>query len=438
MNVETLDRALCGDIWTSDAMDALLREIASFGHRLAGSPGERKAQRAVTARLKRWGLKTRFQRFAVDSWVRGPARLAVPARGLDLPCEALVYSASTGAKTRSFELVDLFEGTPGDFERNRRSLRGKAVLFSRKDYQEHAKPDATWSRYNAALQAGAKAFVVGSFGSPGVISGQVLHVKGATPPLAPAVAVSGESVAALRRAAKNGTARVSLSVSCETVRRFTGNVVAELAGRRKAPAVVLGAHLDGFDLSPGADDNGSGVAVVCEVARLFAVHRVRPLRPVRFVFFTGEELGRLGSEAYASGLDPASVGVYFNFDLPANGGYPGLFTMMGASDPGYWSRLQDAVHYRFPVREIVSRASDHYSFYRRGIPCIWEIARNAGTRSPAALHHTAHDTLEYVNSNELKEAATLAAKLVLRLALDEDFPFAPFDPIPEEKVPHFS
>jgi Zn-dependent M28 family amino/carboxypeptidase len=132
------------------------------------------------------------------------------------------------------------------------------------------------------------------------------------------------------------------------------------------------------------------------------------------------------------------VGVYFNFDLPANGGFPGLYTMMKDNDPAFWARLQEEMSFRFPVLEIVASASDHYSFYRRGIPCIWEISRNSGSRGPASLHHTAHDNLEYVNSNELKEAATMATKIVLYLTRRKPFPFKPFEPLPEESVPHFS
>ena len=197
--------------------------------------------------------------------------------------------------------------------------------------------------------------------------------------------------------------------------------------------IILGAHLDTFDLSPGADDNGSGVAVVCELARLLSRHRGKFRRSIRFVLFTGEELGRLGSERYAGAIkDKSRVALYFNFDLPANGGYPRLYSMTGRSDPELWRALSEKMCYTFPVKEVLSRTSDHYSFYRRGIPCIWEIACNAGTRSPAGLHHTALDRLEYVNPNELKEAATMGAKIVLYLARVKDSPFGLLTPVPED------
>jgi Iap family predicted aminopeptidase len=380
-------------------MDRLLRDIASFGHRFTGSAGERKAQKILLRRLRGWGLASRLQRFKVATWERGSSKLTVPSLKMDLPCLAMVFSGSTKGKARTYEVVDLFEGTPGDFRRNNVDLRGKAVLFSKKDYQEREKSPGM-RRYETALQAGAKAFLVGTFRWPGVISTATLRLPDNLGPAPPALTLSGESVAALKRAMAAGAKRIAISTMCEDVSRFSGNVIAELPGQRSDQAVVLGAHLDTFDISTGADDNGSGVAVVCEVARLLATHKVKLLRPVRFVFFTGEELGRLG--------------------------------------PDFWVRLQKTMQYRFPVLEIIARASDHYSFYSRGIPCLWEIAHRSGSRSPASLHHTPYDTLEYINPNELKEAATMAAKVVLYLTQRNAFPFRHFQPLPDDKVPHFS
>jgi len=432
VNLKKADREICGDIWTGDAMESLLGDIASFGNRFTGSRGEKKARKTVVERLEGWGVDTRVQRFKVDTWVRSGSRLRVPAKDLEIPCLAFVFSRSTGGRARTLEVVDLFEGTPGDFRRHGGKIKGKAVLFSRKDYEElEEKRDL--SRTEEAVRAGAEALIVGTYRSPGVVSTASLKIRASCgkPPIT--VGISGESVALLRRAMRSGARKVSLSTSCENVSRFTGNVVGFLPGRRKDQEIVLGAHLDTFDLSPGADDNGSGVAVVSEVARLLATHGVRLERPVRFLFFTGEELGRLGSEKYAENAENRKrIGVFFNFDLPANGGYPRLYAMTGKNDPGFWDGLMESMHYRFPVKEILSRASDHYSFYRRGVPCIWEIAHRSGSRSPSALHHTALDTLEYVNPNELKEAATMAAKIVLYLGTRKRWPFAPHEPVPEE------
>ncbi len=77
------------------------------------------------------------------------------------------------------------------------------------------------------------------------------------------------------------------------------NTVADLVGREEPDElVVLGAHLDSWDLGTGATDNGAGAGAVIEAARLLARSGARPRRTIRFVLFSGEEQGLLGSKAY--------------------------------------------------------------------------------------------------------------------------------------------
>src|SRR5207302_6213901 len=77
------------------------------------------------------------------------------------------------------------------------------------------------------------------------------------------------------------------------------NRVGEIRGSEKPEEyVVVGAHLDSWDLGQGATDNGTGTAVVLETARILAKSGVKPRRTVRFILFTGEEQGLHGSRAY--------------------------------------------------------------------------------------------------------------------------------------------
>src|SRR5581483_5622326 len=79
------------------------------------------------------------------------------------------------------------------------------------------------------------------------------------------------------------------------------NTVAEIRGTQHPDEVVLlGAHLDSWDLGTGTTDNGAGAMAVLEAARILAAAHVRPARTIRFALFTGEEQGLLGSTAYAS------------------------------------------------------------------------------------------------------------------------------------------
>jgi Predicted aminopeptidases len=78
------------------------------------------------------------------------------------------------------------------------------------------------------------------------------------------------------------------------------NTVAEIPGERPGQVVILGAHLDSWDLGQGVTDNGTGSMVVLEAARAIARSGLKPKRTIRFILFSGEEEGLLGSKAYAA------------------------------------------------------------------------------------------------------------------------------------------
>src|SRR5690606_17297154 len=85
---------------------------------------------------------------------------------------------------------------------------------------------------------------------------------------------------------------------------WSANVIGEIPGSsRPEEIVLLGAHLDSWDLTPGAQDDGAGVAIVMEAARLIAALPSRPARTLRVVLFANEEFGLSGAREYARTLD---------------------------------------------------------------------------------------------------------------------------------------
>ena len=94
------------------------------------------------------------------------------------------------------------------------------------------------------------------------------------------------------------------------------NVLAELPGRRSDNTIMVGAHLDSVQAGPGIQDNGSGSAAILEVALQMA--KVKPVNPVRFAWWGGEESGLVGSTAYVEGLsedEQKKIALYLNFDM---------------------------------------------------------------------------------------------------------------------------
>ena len=121
-------------------------------------------------------------------------------------------------------------------------------------------------------------------------------------PKIPAAAVATEDAAQLHRLLQRGPVRVHFTLGCRTLPEVdSNNVVAEVRGREKPDEVVLlGAHLDSWDLADGANDDGAGVAMMMEAGRLIAQLKPAPRRTVRVVLFMNEENGSAGGLGYAA------------------------------------------------------------------------------------------------------------------------------------------
>lgn len=115
----------------------------------------------------------------------------------------------------------------------------------------------------------------------------------------PVLSLGKEDTEFLRRLMKREMVRLQLEVQNDFMPVPAGerNVVGEISGTGEG-IVVVGAHFDSWDWAQGANDNGSGVAAVLETARILRSMDIKPKATIRFVFFSGEEQGCLGSRAY--------------------------------------------------------------------------------------------------------------------------------------------
>ena len=135
-------------------------------------------------------------------------------------------------------------------------------------------------------------------GSPGFIS-----------PV-PQIVIGNDDYVQFQRLIRGGEhvrieADITNTFTRDTLQQY--NTVAELRGtERPDEVVILGAHLDSWDLATGGTDNGAGAIAVLEAARILKASGVQPQRTIRFVLFTGEEEGLLGSQAYVESARQAS------------------------------------------------------------------------------------------------------------------------------------
>jgi hypothetical protein len=206
------------------------------------------------------------------------------------------------------------------------------------------------------------------------------------------------------------------------------NTVGEIPGSDKPnESVVLGGHLDSWDLGQGTTDDGTGTVVVLEAARILVKTGARPHRTIRFILFTGEEQGIHGSHAYVEQhkSEMPHISMCLVHDL-GTGRVKGI-GLMGHAAIKPILEEQLASLRPFGVTDLSLRrmgGSDHASFDRAGVPgfyCQQEPAEYRFT------HHSQSDTLDKAHEPDLIQGAQVMAVAALRVANLPDL-------LPREKV----
>jgi len=195
------------------------------------------------------------------------------------------------------------------------------------------------------------------------------------------------------------------------------NVVGEIRGYEKPDeAVILGAHLDSWELGTGALDNGCNAALVVEAARAIKAMGTLPKRTIRFVLFTGEEQGTIGSYAYvkshAAELDKIRGVVIFD----SGSGRTTGFSLGGRTDTEAGLRQILKPLDSWGATEHTSDASfgtDNFDFLLEGVPTF---VANQEISNYLANYHAASDTFDKVDERELKMNAAVAALAVWGIA----------------------
>jgi hypothetical protein len=202
------------------------------------------------------------------------------------------------------------------------------------------------------------------------------------------------------------------------------NTIAEIPGTELPhEAVIVSAHLDSWDGpgSQGAQDNGTGSSVTLEAARILMAAGAKPKRTIRFILWTGEEQGLLGSRGYVQSLseeEAAGISAVFVDDGGTN--YEGGLVCIEPMAP-ILTAATTPVNEAFPdmpveirVRENMPRGggSDHVPFNRVGIPGFFWVESGIGGREGKNyryIHHTQHDTTRYALEEYLVQSSTCAA-----------------------------
>jgi Zn-dependent M28 family amino/carboxypeptidase len=197
----------------------------------------------------------------------------------------------------------------------------------------------------------------------------------------------------------------------------TSNVVAELkGGELPNEVVILGAHLDSWELGTGALDNGCNAALVIDSLRAIKTAGVRPWRTIRFILFSGEEEGLLGSWAYVRAHQNELDNIVGVVILDAGSGPVTGFSTGGRKDVDAALAPMMQPFAQWKGDQLTNDAwtgTDHYDFMLEGVPTLMA---NQSEANYLVNYHATSDTYDKVDFTQLKKNEAMAAELVFELA----------------------
>jgi carboxypeptidase Q len=194
--------------------------------------------------------------------------------------------------------------------------------------------------------------------------------------------------------------------------------------------VILGAHLDSWDLGTGVTDNGTGSIVVLEAARIISRSGLKPKRSIRFILFSGEEQGLIGSRAYAAAHEREADSIQAVLVVDNGTGAITGQALQGREDlKELWEQLLAPVAHldADSIRSASKMGTDHLSFLPYGVP---GFNFDQLPRGYDHTHHTQSDTYDKAVAGDLKQASAVMAITAWELAnLPELIPRGPRSPV---------
>lgn len=395
----------------------------NVGGRTSGAESGNKAEEWGYQFFTKWGLeKVHYEELPVTVWTRGPLKVDVTVPS-SWTLTAMAHGNAPSHVELDAEVIDLGHAERSDFERLGDEVKGKIALCDEGVAVGHRHLHRT-EKLKFAIEAGAAGLMIYSSASGGLPRTGVCYYGEA--PIA-SMGISQEDGERLKRLMKSGeTPSVHISMRNTNSTGTARNVLADIPGSDFPEEIVMaGGHLDCWDVSQGATDNGLGSAIVMEMAHALAALGTRPKRTLRFALWAAEEVGLCGSHAYvkdhAEELD--RICGLLNFDM--------------TGDPyGFWSPGHKEKHPIFAglaeqlagigmteaYEHKAGLHSDHQPFMLAGVPVVGLLAKLQG--EGGHYYHSVGDTFEKVSQPALGRAAAVAAHTIWAIANAAERPYA--------------
>jgi len=400
-------------------MEENLRRLTDeIGGRVTGSPEMAKAVEWGVAAFRGANIEVHAEKYTLPvTWSEGDTHLELlgPVK-FPIRLRSTGWSPATPSGGLEASVIDVGYGSEDDFARGSTPLKG-AVLLVHTDigsrwadlFDEYMRPPAI---IDHAVKAGAAAILWMGARERLLLYRHTNALDGRIDKIPQAVLAREDAMRLARTvAAYPGKVRIHFDMPNKIGGPIDQqNVVGEIRGREKPDeAVILGAHLDSWELGTGALDNGCNAALVIEAARAIKATGLLPRRTIRFVLFSGEEQGTIGSyeyvKAHRSEMDKIRAMITYDMGIGRVTGY----SLEGRRDieAGVREILQPLESWGANNHTYdASFGSDNFDFLLEGVPTLMANQEEANY---LPNYHAASDAFDKVDMRELKVHTVLAA-----------------------------
>ncbi len=428
------DRVIDEALKASPLEDDLRQLTDNIGGRVPGTPAMQRAiDWAVAAFTAAGGENVHTETFKMPaSWSEGKTELQISwertdqktgsrSGGTFAPRVVSLSWAPALARHRQVPIVDVGSGSEGDFSKAG-STAGALLLVHSEEMSKWEDLFAEYLKAPGIIERALKGKALAiAFQSTRPLDLLYRHTNATAGEIdrIPMVLVAREDASRVARLLTGGQKVYSdIAIPNQVGGPISSaDVVAELRGTEKPDElVILGAHLDSWDLGTGALDNGCNAALVIDALRAIKASGIRPRRTIRFVLFSGEEEGMMGSRAYVMAhrgeLDRLVGEVVFDSGIGRVTG----FSLGGRKDALDGAHQLVAPLKRFDAANLTTDASwgtDNFDFLLEGVPTF---VANQDEGNYLINYHASSDTFDKVDIPQLKKHVAEAATLTLALA----------------------
>jgi len=426
---ENMLKAIYNSALTNSKCYSWLDDLSNdIGSRLSGSTGAEKAVLYTKAQLETLGLdRVYLQEVMVPHWVRGEKEVAyiiVNNKKTTVPVCALGGSIATPKKGITAEVIEV-HSIEELKDLGTEKIKGKIVFYNRpmdnaQIESMHAYGGAVDQRYGGAAAAskfGAVATIVRSmnlrlddFPHTGAQSyGDIPKSQ-----YIPTAAISTNAAELLSKMLKeNATLKFYLKQSCETLEDVLSfNVIGEIKGSETPENImVVGGHLDSWDLADGSHDDGAGVVQSMEVLNIFKRLNYKPKNTIRAVLYMNEENGGKGGKKYEEVSKQNSENHIFALESDSGGFAPRGFTFdtdkLNLTKAQSWKPLFEPYLIHSFTKGHSGSDIDPLTSTK-----IVKAGLHPDSQRYFDYHHAANDTFDAVNKRELELGAATMASLI--------------------------